>query len=44
MVDKSITDFFKLEGGLGQGSFATVKRATNKKTGEKFAIKIISKA
>lgn len=40
---KSITDFYKLEGDLGQGSFATVKRATNKRTGERVAIKIISK-
>lgn len=43
MVDSSrnITDFYKLEGDLGSGSFAIVKRATNKKTGEKVAIKII---
>jgi calcium/calmodulin-dependent protein kinase I len=46
MVDysKSITDYYKIEGDLGQGSFATVKRATNKKTGERVAIKIISKS
>jgi calcium/calmodulin-dependent protein kinase I len=43
MVEKHITDFYKLEGDLGSGSFATVKRATNKRTGEKVAIKIISK-
>jgi len=43
MVERSITDFYKLEGDLGQGSFATVKRATNKRTGEKVAIKIITK-
>ena len=46
MVDfaqRSITEYYKLEGDLGIGSFATVKRAANKKTGEKVAIKIISK-
>lgn len=43
MVERSITDYYKLECDLGQGSFATVKRATNKRTGEKVAIKIISK-
>ena len=41
---RSITDFYRLEGDLGQGSFATVKRATNRRTGEKVAIKIISKS
>lgn len=44
MVDsRLITDFFKIEGDLGQGSFATVKGGVNKKTGEKVAIKIIQK-
>lgn len=45
MVDHTriITDYYKIEGDLGQGSFATVKRGTNKKTGERVAIKIISK-
>jgi len=43
MVDRLITEYYKLEGDLGQGSFATVKRATNKTSGEKVAIKIISK-
>ena len=39
----SITDFYKFdkEKELGKGSFATVLKATNKKTGEKVAIKII---
>jgi serine/threonine protein kinase len=40
---KAISEFYKLEENLGQGSFATVRRATNKRTGEKVAIKIISK-
>lgn len=44
MVDsRLITDYFKIEGDLGQGSFATVKGGVNKKTGEKVAIKIIQK-
>ena len=45
MVDyhRNITDYYKIEGDLGQGSFATVKKAINKKTGEKVAIKIIVK-
>lgn len=38
-----ITDIFKFEAELGQGSFASVKRAYNRKTGEKVAIKVISK-
>ena len=42
-MERSITDYYKFEGDLGQGSFATVKRATNKRTGEKVAIKIITK-
>ncbi len=42
-MERSIQDYYKLEGELGQGSFATVKKATNKRTGEKVAIKIISK-
>ena len=46
MVDSSrrITDYYKIEGELGQGSFATVKKGANKKTGEKVAIKIVSKS
>jgi serine/threonine protein kinase len=40
----SINKIYKIEQeNLGQGSFATVKRGTHMKTGEKFAIKIISK-
>lgn len=47
MVDqahRNLSDHFKLEGVLGKGSFATVQKATNKKTGEKVAIKIIDKS
>ena len=45
MVDSSriITDYYKIEGDIGTGSFAVVKKATNKKTGEKVALKMIPK-
>lgn len=38
-----ITDHYKFEGELGQGSFAIVKRATHKTYGTKVAIKVIKK-
>ena len=40
---KKITDVYKIEGDLGQGSFAIVKRASHRITGQKVAIKIIKK-
>jgi calcium/calmodulin-dependent protein kinase I len=40
---KKVTDVYKFEGDLGQGSFAIVKRASNRQTGQKVAIKIIKK-
>lgn len=40
---KKIQHYYKIEKELGRGSFASVRRATDKKTGEKVAIKIISK-
>ena len=40
---KRVTDVYKFEGDLGQGSFAIVKRASNRTTGQKVAIKIIKK-
>ena len=42
-IKRNITDYYKIEGELGSGSFAVVKKATNKKTGEKVAVKIISR-
>lgn len=42
--EEKITDKYKLEDELGRGSFAIVKSAVNKKTGEKVAIKIIDRA
>ena len=38
-----ITDYYKIEEELGQGSFAVVRMAVNKTTGEKVAIKIFEK-
>jgi calcium/calmodulin-dependent protein kinase I len=40
---KRVTDVYKFEGDLGQGSFAIVKRASNRTTGQRVAIKIIKK-
>eukprot|EP01002_Notosolenus_urceolatus_P003983 NODE_2050_length_1215_cov_22.680961_g1703_i0.p1 GENE.NODE_2050_length_1215_cov_22.680961_g1703_i0~~NODE_2050_length_1215_cov_22.680961_g1703_i0.p1 ORF type:complete len:331 (-),score=104.40 NODE_2050_length_1215_cov_22.680961_g1703_i0:117-1109(-) len=41
--DHKLTDDYKLEGLLGKGSFATVKKAVQKKTGAVHAVKIIDK-
>jgi serine/threonine protein kinase len=38
-----ISDYYKFEDEIGRGSFAIVKGAVNRKTGEKVAIKIIEK-
>lgn len=38
-----VQDYYKMEDELGAGSFAIVKYATNKKTGEEVAIKIIDR-
>jgi calcium/calmodulin-dependent protein kinase I len=40
---ESILDFYKFEEEIGRGSFAIVKSAVNKKTGEKVAVKIIER-
>ena len=42
--DENIRESYKVEEELGQGSFAIVRKATNKITGEKVAIKIFEKA
>lgn len=41
--NEKITDTYKIEEEIGRGSYAVVKEATNKKTGQKVAIKIIEK-
>lgn len=38
-----ITNYYKIEEELGQGSFAIVRKGVNKATGEKVAIKIFEK-
>lgn len=40
---ESINDYYILEDELGAGSFAVVKQATNRKTGEEVAVKIINR-
>lgn len=40
---RAIRDDYKLEGTLGKGSFATVRKARDRVTGESVAVKIISK-
>ena len=39
----SIRDDYALDKVIGEGSFAVVRRALNKHTGDEFAIKIIDK-
>jgi len=34
---------YKIEATIGKGSFATVKKAKNRETGERFAVKVLSK-
>jgi len=41
--NKDIRDFYDIGKTLGVGSFAIVKECVNKKTGEKYAVKIIDK-
>ena len=40
---RNIKETYKVEGTIGKGSFATVKRVKNRATGEKFACKVMSK-
>lgn len=40
---KNIKDVYKIEATIGKGSFATVKKAKNRATGERFAVKVLSK-
>mmetsp|Transcript_33564 Transcript_33564/g.38568 ORF Transcript_33564/g.38568 Transcript_33564/m.38568 type:complete len:127 (+) Transcript_33564:45-425(+) len=41
--DEKISDFYKLEEELGAGSFAVVKKAVHKMTGQAYAVKIINR-
>lgn len=40
---RNIKETYKIEATLGKGSFATVKKAKNRATGERFAVKVVSK-
>jgi serine/threonine protein kinase len=40
---RNIKEIYKIEATLGKGSFATVKKAKNRETGERFAVKVLSK-
>ena len=40
---RNIKDTYKIEGTIGKGSFATVKKAKFRATGERFAVKVLSK-
>ena len=40
---RNIKETYKIEATLGKGSFATVKKAKNRETGERFAVKVLSK-
>ena len=42
--NESISDFYKLEGELGRGSFAVVYKGVHKETGERVAIKVFDKS
>ena len=40
---RNIKETYKIEGTIGKGSFATVKRAKFRQTGERYAVKVLSK-
>lgn len=40
---RNIKDQYKIEGTIGRGSFATVKRAKFRASGERYAVKVLSK-
>ena len=39
----NIKELYKIEGTIGRGSFATVKKAKNRATKQKVAVKVLSK-
>ena len=41
---ENIKDHYKFDKVLGEGSFAVVRKAIKKSTGEEFAVKIIDKS
>ena len=40
---RNIKETYKIESTLGRGTFATVKKAKNRATGERFAVKVLAK-
>lgn len=40
---RNIKETYKIEGTIGKGSFATVKKAKNRKTNIRYAVKVLSK-
>ena len=40
---RNIKETYKIEATIGKGSFATVKKAKFRATGERFAVKVLSK-
>ena len=40
---RNIKETYKIETTIGKGNFATVKRAKHRQTGERFAVKVLSK-
>jgi len=40
---RNIKETYKIEGTIGRGSFATVKKAKFRSTGQRFAVKVLSK-
>jgi serine/threonine protein kinase len=41
--NRNIKDIYKIQRTIGKGSFATVRKAKNRKTGEYCAVKVLSK-
>ena len=41
---RNIKETYKIEGTIGKGSFATVKKAKNRASGKRFAVKVLSKS
>ena len=40
---RNIKETYKIESTIGKGSFATVKRAKLRSTGDRYAVKVLSK-
>ena len=40
---RNIKEFYKIESTIGRGNFATVKKCKNRTTGQRYAVKVLSK-